>query len=522
MTVQRRRLAALIAGVVVLLVAVVLLLRACGGDQAPADEAVQLVPDTALVYVHLATDADRGANERAGDLLGRFSTFARQRDTILQRLSGSQSPVDFDRDVKPWLGDEAAFALVDVGTATAGSLVVVAVEDEEKAQAFLARNPQKPGFREYKNERIAQYGTVDVAFKDGFMLIGQDRTVQGALDRSNDLGRSLAQTPTYRRAARELPEGRVLDAYASATGLRRLLVPQGDVVGGLATLLDQPALQGVSLSVEAVDEGARVTTRSALDPKAQRTPLEAFEPKLVEDVPKDTLAYFGVNGISDALGRVIGAAAGGAGTAGAVLDRLRSELDQASGGRLERDLLRLLRREVAIVLSRATPAPVLALMARTDDEASTSETLRRLQDPLAKLLTPEGEQAPQWRAEDFGGGVRGATLATPVGASLSYAVFDGRLVVATSPDGVRRLREPKGSVTDAEGYDAVLGDRPDEVGSLGFLDFSQLLELGEQTGLNDSRSYLAARDDLQKIRAVGVNSSGSEEETTAEILLSVP
>jgi hypothetical protein len=94
--------------------------------------------------------------------------------------------------------------------------------------------------------------------------------------------------------------------------------------------------------------------------------------------------------------------------------------------------------------------------------------------------------------------------------------------MATSPDGVRRLRDPDGAISDAEGFDGGPRRPPDRVGSLGFLDFSQLLELGEQTGLNDSRAYLAARDDLQKIRAVGVNSSGSEEETTAEILLSIP
>ncbi len=68
----------------------------------------------------------------------------------------------------------------------------------------------------------------------------------------------------------------------------------------------------------------------------------------------------------------------------------------------------------------------------------------------------------------------------------------------------------------------MLSGRPDEVGSLGFLDFSQLLELGEQTGLNDSRSYLAARDDLRKVRAIGVRSSGGEGSSTAEILLSIP
>jgi hypothetical protein len=60
------------------------------------------------------------------------------------------------------------------------------------------------------------------------------------------------------------------------------------------------------------------------------------------------------------------------------------------------------------------------------------------------------------------------------------------------------------------------------VTSLGFLDFSQLLELGEQTGLNDNRAYLAARDDLRRVAAVGFHSRVREGETTAEILLSIP
>jgi len=509
--------------VVVLLVAAVLLVRACaGGGGPPAQGAIRLMPETTLVYAHFSTDGDRGANGRASELLDRFSTYERQRDSILQRLSGSPNPVAYERDVEPWLGDEAAFALLDAGTATAGSLVVVAVEDQQKAQAFLDRNPRRPGFREYKDERIAQYGTVNVAFKDGFMIIGQERSVQAALDRANGRGQSLDELPVYRRATRELPEDRVLDAYATADGLRRLLVPQGDLIGGLATLLDQPALQGVSLSLEAVDEGARITTRSALDPRARRTPLKAFEPRLLDQVPKDTLAYFGVSGINEALGRVLGAAAGGGGDVTPLLARLRRQLDREAGGRLERDLLGLFRQEVAVVLTRATPAPILALMTRTRNADSTAETLRRLQAPLARLLTPRGEAAPRWRAERFGEGVTGATLATPAGATLSYGVLGDRLVLATSPDGVRRLQDPDGTLSEAEGFDAVLGDRPDQVGSLGFLDFSQLLELGEQTGLNDSRAYLAARDDLQKISAVGVNSSGSEEETTAEILLSIP
>ena len=526
-TVGRNRLlrfALLAVGLLVLLVAAVLLARSFGGETQPADATIRFFPETTLVHVHTSTDGERGANERAGELLDRFDSYERRRDAILQRLSGGDRPVDVDKDVEPWLGDEAAFGLINVGTATAGSLIVLSVTDEAQARAFLDRNPRRPVIREYKDEPIAEYGSVAVAFKDKHVLIGQGLSVQAAMDRANERGDSLDETAEYRRATRNRPEGRVVDAYATADGLRRLLIPQGDVIGTLSVLLDQPALQAVSLSAEPADEGVRITTRSALDRRRSR-PMKAFEPGLLEAVPKDALAYLGVNGISGPLTRLIASAAGGtnAGGVGQLLEGLRRQLDRESGGRLQKDLLDLLRQETAVVLASATPAPILAAVTRVDDEGATRETLRRLQAPLVRVLTPRGEEAPRWRAEDFGGGATGATLATPAGgASLSYAVFDGRLVFASSPDGVRRLRDADGSIEDAEGFDDVVGDRPDKVGSLGFLDFSQLLELGEQTGLNDSRAYLAARDDLQKIRAVGVHSTGTEEETTAEILLSIP
>jgi hypothetical protein len=518
-----RRLLALALGLLVLLAAAILLARSCGGDAPPSDATIRFFPETTLVHVHASTDRERGADERAGELLERFDSYERRRDAILQRLSGGDRPVDVDRDVEPWLGDEAAFGLLNVGTATAGSLIVLSVTDEAQARAFLDRNPRRPVIREYKDEPIAEYGSVAVAFKDKHLLIGQGLSVQAAMDRANERGDSLDETAEYRRATRNRPEGRVVDFYATADGLRRLLIPQGDVIGTLSVLLDQPALQAVSLSAEPADEGVKVTTRSALDRRRSR-PMKAFEPGLLEAVPQDALAYLGVNGISGPLTRLIASAAGGtdAGGVGRLLEGLRGQLDRESGGRLQKDLLDLLRQETAIVLASAAPAPILVAVTRVGDEGATRETLRRLQEPLARVLTPRGEQAPRWRAEDFGDGVKGATLATPAGASLSYAVFDGRLVFGTSPDGVRRLRDADGSIEDAEGFDDVVGDRPERVGSLGFLDFSQLLELGEQTGLNDSRAYLAAREDLQKIRAVGVHSTGTEEETTAEILLSIP
>ena len=513
----------LAAAVLVLLV--VLLVRALGGDSPPTTRAAQLGPSSALVYVGLSTDEGRDAVQQALDLADRFSAFEGQRDVLLRRLSGAEGEVDAG-DVEPWLGDEAALALVEAGTATAGSLVIIDVTDEGKARAFLRRNPREATRTEYKDHPIDTYGAVATTFVDGFLVIGQQPTVQAALDRTNDLGRSLDEDATFRAATRNMPESRFATAYASAAGLRRLLVPQGNLLGNAAVLLDQPALKGVGLALEAEEDAARLSTRSILDPARQRdaaTPFTAFAPTLDDEVPEDALGYLGVQGISGALQRLVGAAAGGAGAGGLgpVLERLREDLEKRSGGKLDEDLLKLLRGESALVVTEERAIPVLSLVTRTEDGEGTRSVLARLREPIAKLLTPPGEQGPAWKRGEVEGD-EAWTLAIPGGAGISYAVRGDRLIISSSMAGLGQIDGDGEPLTDTEAYEEVLGERPEKVRSVGFLDFSQLLELGEQTGLNDSRAYLAARDDLSKVRAVGVSSTGGEGETTSEILLSIP
>ena len=518
--VRRRRAIAFAVGVVLLVGAALLAAKLVGGEEPPATGAAKLAPKDTLVYAHVSTDPDRDAVQRASDLLGKFDAYSGFRDTTLQRLVGTSEKVE-PKDLEPWIGDEAALALVDAGQATAGSLVIVKVTDVGKARKFLARNPRRSAIRRYKGDRVDEFGAVNVAFADGYMLIGQPATVNGALDRSNGRGEPLTKDPTYRQAIAKLPEGRAGDAFITAAGLRRLLVPQGDVIGTLSVLFDRRGLQGVALQAEPEEDRLRVTARSALR-GGQRQ--KAFSPRLAEAVPDDALAYLGTSGVSATLGNLVGAAAGGAnaGGVGPLLGRLRSELGKQTDGALERDLLKLFEGEVAVVLNRATPAPTLALVTKTEDEDRTAAVLRRLQQPLVKLLTPAGEQAPRWRQDDVGGGVVAQTLATPTGLEVSYAVFEGRLVLGTGPAAIRRIKDAKGDLTDDATFARVTKGRPDRVTSLGFLDFTQLLELGEQTGLNDSRAYLAAREDLRRIRAIGISSHATEGETTAEILLQIP
>ena len=529
MTAVNRRRAALVLGLAALVVIAVVALRTVGGgDEPPQSRADELVPEATLVFASLSTDGGRDAVERAAELASRFDAYDRGRDALLKRLAGAEEDVDAGRDVAPWVGKEAAFALMDTGTASAGSLVAIEVTDEDRAQRFLDRNPRQAVRKVYKGHETRRYGQVTTAFVRGFLVVGQDPTVQSAIDRKDGGAKALDEAPTYRRAIKGLPQQRVVTAYASADGVRRLLVPQGDVIGGLSVMLDQPALEGVAVAAAPEeDDRVRIHVQSALNAERQKqapSPFEQFEPDLVEAVPDDALAYLGASGVSGALQRLVVAAVGGTGRGGevtALLGRLATDLDKQTDGGLRRDLLKLFEGEVALVIQRRAPAPILSIVAEAGDEAATRRTLDRLRAPLVKLLRPAGEAELRWEAADIDGN-DAWTLRLPNGAAITYAVAGGRLILSTDPGGVRAIAGGDGSLADAGAFEDVLGGRPESVGTLGFLDFSQLLELGEQTGLNDSRAYLAARDDLRKVRAVGVSSTSGEGESTAEILVSIP
>jgi hypothetical protein len=144
-----------------------------------------------------------------------------------------------------------------------------------------------------------------------------------------------------------------------------------------------------------------------------------------------------------------------------------------------------------------------------------------MQPALIRLLGGrELGSAPSFGAADVEG-VTAATANLAPGLELSYAAWDGRLVVSTALAGIAAARKAKG-LSENDGFEDVLGDRPDTLSALLFLDLNQLLTLGEQAGLAEDPRYLALRDDLQKLRAAGAVLSREGEFTTAELTFQIP
>lgn len=88
--------------------------------------------------------------------------------------------------------------------------------------------------------------------------------------------------------------------------------------------------------------------------------------------------------------------------------------------------------------------------------------------------------------------------------------------------GIDAIARHSGSLRNESVYSQTLPGQPRPVTSLVFADFSQLLRLAERTGLVRGATYHALRPDLNRIRAVGLQTARGQEDSTAQITLDIP
>src|SRR5579859_2280804 len=505
----------------------------------PATTADRVVPADALLYVHVSTDPSRGPVKQALAVARRLPDFPFGEAAVVNRLDAiltgaSGRSVDFSSQVRPWLGREAAFALLNTTTSTAGSLIVLEVRRPARARAFV-QGAGATAAGSYRGRALLGYASgTTLAFVrargEEFLVLGQPASVRAAIDASDGAIASLARSARYRQAIAGQPSDRVIDAYASTDGVRRVLAAQGGLLGGLGVLLYQPALTGTSVSISPSSGGLRIRVHDALDPtlaRAGRAPAPEFAPTMAGVLPQGTTLLLDVVGLSHVAPRVLNAGAEGgiAGRIGPLLRRLGAAL--TSEGVDVGRITSLFAGETAVAV--APPAtgsghgPALVIVARTKHEDVTRQLLAQLEAPLAQLFPPPSNgpgQAPEFNNVPVAG-VTAHQLVLAPGLQIDYAVFHGLVVVATSVQAIGAIARHTTSLAGASGFQATLGNRPDRVSSLVFLDFSQLLTLAEQTGLAQTGRLAALKADLAKIRAIGLVSTRGEADTTAELTLQI-
>jgi hypothetical protein len=518
-----------LAVVVVAVIVVAVLARSGGSGSGPPNAAAAIVPADALAYVNVLLDRGRPGVAQALAVARRFPDFPVAAGALLSRLSNviaGGRAVDYARQIRPWLGGEAALALLDTTTSTAGSLLILETRDAARARAFArsegavsAGSARGTGLMRYPNGN-------ELALLGRFLVIGQDASVRAAVGVSARHAGSLATDASYQRAVAGETGDRVLEAYASLAGVRRLLADQGGAIGALGSLLYQPALQGAAMTVAPTAAGLGVRIHSVLDPtlvKVNSAPNAAFTPTLASVMPAGASLMLDVSGLDRVAPRVLnaGASAGVAGGIGPLLTRLGAAL--RSEGVNVPDIISIFDREAAVAVVPHGGSPTLVIVARTSDPTRTQRELAALETPLAQLFAPAGKSsasAPVFNDRTVGS-VTVHQLVLSAGLQLDYAVFRGLVVVSTGMQGISAVAQRTGGTLDrAAAYRAVLGGHPSRVTALVYADLGKLVSAGASTGLTSTLS--AITDDLKRVGAVGLSSVRGATDSTAQLSLQVP
>jgi hypothetical protein len=509
---------------------------AAGGGGGSRGGAASVIPADALAYVDLTIDRRDPAVTQALEVARRLPDFPVLGAAVATRLGavlGGGRPVDFATDVSPWLGGHAALALLNTTTSTAGSLIVVSVADVGRAKAFL-RSMGATAQGSYRGRALlrATNGN-ELAFAGRELVIGQDAGVRAALDVAAHAAPSLAGSAVYRRAQGGGAEGQdggsLLDAYASAAGVRRVLADQNGILGAVGSLLSQPALQGVAITLTPTQTGATIRIHSALDPALVKvgsggsTPPPAFTPSLAALMPATSSLVLDVADLAKVAPQVLnaGATAGVAGGIGPLLIRLGSAL-RAEGVNVS-DLVSIFHHEAALAIVGSVQSPTLVIVARTPDQSRTQRELAGLEAPLAQLFA--GASSNQSSVPVFNdrqiGGVTAHQLQLATGFQLDYAVFGGLVVISTGLQGIQEVAEQPRPLARAQAFTSVLGSAPRRVTSLVFANLATLIGATQQSGLASGSLGARLMPDLQRITGVGLTSTRGASDSTTLVTVAV-
>ncbi|MGI8684808.1 MAG: DUF3352 domain-containing protein [Acidimicrobiales bacterium] len=434
-----RRFAALV------LCASLVVLPACGKKTDEAARAAGITPRTALAMfsVNLSPSIEQKRNllsiakrfpEASDQVKGEFES---TRDEVLQEIL-EPAGLDYDKDVKPWLGKEAAAVILPPGDADGPLfLAMVQTEDKAKAEAAIAKATKAGDFE-------GAYAVVD-----NFVVISdQDDPAdnQPALDqivaqaKKDDGG--LAKDASFTKVVNELAGDRLLLGWVdSAASL--------DVAEQLGGLEDAGFLKSFGKDAIAFDVHVepKAVVFQGVAVASGGGPGSAVE--LTKTLPATTLAAFTMFKLGDTLTKAIKDAGGAGG------EDIAGQFEEATGLDLQDDILSWMQGET--VISVGSPRggqqfPDFALVVEPTDKAKAAAAITKIRDSLT-------EQGIELEEQEIGGSTAYVVPeAFAPGIQPAMALFPDRFVLANSPAYLGDLAKASTpSLGSSETYTNLLG-----------------------------------------------------------------
>jgi hypothetical protein len=300
-------------GFAVLAVVALLAIAGCGGSSSSNDLAVYASPHS-LVYLEAELSPSGTSKEDLDALARKIAGVDNLGELIVSKLEASAEEdgesVDFEKEVRPWLGEKAAIAFQGFkDEKLSDPVVAVQTTDTTAAQAFVDRQAResKSPYRSgsYEGFEFEVGGSEDNAIGvlgDNLVIAEGERGFKAAVDASR--GESLADRDEFEETMDHAVDGSVADAFVD---FGNLVTQSGNeiepsVLQALKTSGIEPSEVTAVLSLVPGADQVEIDLNTAIGSEA---PPSGDASEMLGSLPGDAFAAFASSGFGERLGKTL-------------------------------------------------------------------------------------------------------------------------------------------------------------------------------------------------------------------------
>jgi hypothetical protein len=409
-----RRLAVLAAAALAIPIA------GCGSSDSASSgstDPAKAIPASAPVYVEATVQP---AGKQKADLEAALSKILRTDDPagkITSMIDKGSHGQTFEQDVKPWLGDKAAFALTGVGAGKGLGVAVINSTDDAKAQDAIAGDKSYSQKRSYEGTdyRYDPSNNTAAAVTSGFVVAGDEAAVQQVIHVLTKGGDSLASNVDLQDARAKVGGRPGFLFVETATLLRDAIGAAGPALGSNQLSAVTGAFKkyrafGVGISADAA--AVRMDVASIGDGSGAGHGPGSSLP--LDQAPGGSWLAFTQSDIGASLQSVLS-------SLGSTSDQITA-LETATGLNVKQDLLSWMGDAAVFVEGNSVPGLGGALVVQSTDPAKTRTAITKIRALLSQFNQRPGP-APA-------GASAGFTLHTSKGKPVLVGLAGSRFVIA--------------------------------------------------------------------------------------------
>jgi hypothetical protein len=495
------------------------MLAGCGGGG--SDSSVDVGPATAVpanasLYFDGTVKPTGQAQTDAKAALGKVLDTPDPGGTIVSLIEqGSKSeghPIDYQRDVAPWLGDQAGFFFTDLTNNAQKGAAVIETTNPEAALAFArkasgatATNPAPQNYNgaSYQIDPTDQgnvFGTVG-----DFLVAGDLDGFKAAVDAER--GDSLGDESDFKDSLAQLPSDRLGTFYTVPKTLIDSLGP-GQINQQTRAAIEKSAGESLDKPVS----GALTASANSFDVQfiGGENGVNTPESSLVGDVPAQSWLALGLGNLGDSAKRTLEQLKD---SGIPNFEQALAQVEQATGASIDQ-LTNALGDAVLYVQGTSKKNLNGALVIQTKDPDLTGRLLSQLQT-LVQLGSQGGVKPLQ-----LGGGGTGFQIFDPTQAPqpIEFAQQGDKFVIGYGAGSAAQSLAPTQKLSGSPTFLAAKGQVSD-LGTDFFLDLPKVFRLAESSGAKSDPGFIQAKPyiDALSYLVTGSGAKGDQAELKAVV-----